>query len=284
MVTRRTTQRQYLLRPDRDIRQAFRYCLARAVQKSGVLLHAVVVMSNHYHIICTDPLGKLPVFTEELNKMVGRCLNNYHDRSENFWASGVQPSQVTLENEEDVLAETVYAIVNPVEAGLVRSHQEWPGELLFQPGRYQAKRPTFFFRQGRGKRTLPEKLELELVAPPIDSDPRVALRLVQDMVRAKERAIRAEFKQSGRAFLGAARIKARQPTDSPKTLAPRRLLSPKLAGKTKSVRIELIARFKLFVEEYRAARGRWLDGIRTVLFPPGTYAMRVRHAVRCADA
>ena len=67
MVTRRTTQRMFFLLPRKAVNQAFRYCLALAMLQSGVLVHAYCVMSNHYHIICSDPRGLLPKFTEVLN-------------------------------------------------------------------------------------------------------------------------------------------------------------------------------------------------------------------------
>lgn len=244
-------------------------------------MHAVVVLSNHYHIICTDAKGTLPVFTRELNRLVARCLNAYLARSESFWATSVQPSYVLLADEEAILAKTVYALVNPVAAGLVKSGADWPGELLFRPGRYLAKRPDFFFREQGA--ALPESLELELVPPPIGKDAQAAIEMVQDAVNTEERLLRARFKREGKSFLGATRVRSQQTTESPKTAAPRRKLSPKFACKDESRRLELIGWFKAFVQEYRAARKQWLSGIRTVLFPWGTYAMRVHHRVLCAE-
>jgi len=42
--------------------QIFTYCLAVAAKKAGILVHAIVVISNHYHIVCSDPKGRLPEF------------------------------------------------------------------------------------------------------------------------------------------------------------------------------------------------------------------------------
>ena len=75
LVTRRCTQRQFLLTPTtRQHVQAFAYCLAYAAIKTGVYIHAVIVMGNHYHIVVTDPHGVLPVFAELLNKLVAKCI------------------------------------------------------------------------------------------------------------------------------------------------------------------------------------------------------------------
>jgi hypothetical protein len=48
LVTRRCTQRQFLLRPSKLTNQIILYCLALAVARTGILLHAFVALSNHY--------------------------------------------------------------------------------------------------------------------------------------------------------------------------------------------------------------------------------------------
>ena len=137
MVSRRVTQRLFLLRPSRKTNQIFNYCLARAAQISGVRLHAVCVMSNHYHIICTDVRGLLPKFVAELNKLVAKCINASCGRWENLWAAGVQTSYVRLIDADAMIRESAYVLANPVSAGLVRYGREWPGVRLWQPGRYK---------------------------------------------------------------------------------------------------------------------------------------------------
>ena len=49
-----------MLRPDDALNNAFVYCLAIAAKKHGVLVHALGVMSNHYHLVLTGPEGVLP--------------------------------------------------------------------------------------------------------------------------------------------------------------------------------------------------------------------------------
>ena len=48
MVTRRCTQRQFLLLPTPIAKLVFGYCLALAQRYTGVLVHAATVVSNHY--------------------------------------------------------------------------------------------------------------------------------------------------------------------------------------------------------------------------------------------
>jgi putative transposase len=49
LVTRRTAQRQFLLKPCELTNNTFGYILAVAAARYRVLVHAVVVLSNHYH-------------------------------------------------------------------------------------------------------------------------------------------------------------------------------------------------------------------------------------------
>ena len=121
--------------------QIFTYCLAIAAEKYGILVHAITVLSNHSHIICSDPQGRLPEFMGDLHKLVAKCLNASMGRWENFWASE-KPSAVALEKEEDVWDKLVYTACNPVAAGLVAKAEKWPGPVAFFPGKtLHAKRP-----------------------------------------------------------------------------------------------------------------------------------------------
>ena len=62
LVSRRCIFRRFGLRPSRKINQIFEFCLARAAEKTGCLIHAYVGMSNHYHDVITDVDGNLPEF------------------------------------------------------------------------------------------------------------------------------------------------------------------------------------------------------------------------------
>ena len=78
LVTRNTVMSLFLLTPNQTVNQIFEYCLAWAANKYGVLLHAVSVESNHFHIELTDALGNLSDFVQELDRCVARCLLEYY--------------------------------------------------------------------------------------------------------------------------------------------------------------------------------------------------------------
>jgi REP element-mobilizing transposase RayT len=278
LVTRRCTQRQFLLVPKRRTTQIFHYCLAYAAQRTGVEVHAVIVMSNHYHLVVTDPRGVLPLFVECLNKLVAKCVNASLGRWENFWAS--EPaSYVQLLDVDAVIDKLAYLLANPVDAALVENGYEWPGLRLGRPGSYPTGRPDIFFRE---EGAMPMSLRLELTPPPGLAG-RQAQKRIKEAVAERECDARARVRREGRSFLGARAILRQNPFDSPRTIEPRRQLSPRIASRNKWLRIETLTGCAAFVRDHARALARWFEGKRTAVFPVGTYLMRIRHGVRCAE-
>lgn len=278
MITRRVTQRIYLLRPSPVVDNIVLYSIAVAARKYGMQLHSITVMSNHYHIVLTDPFGLLPDFERWCNSIIARALNAHYGRWENFWSTE-QSSHVQLVNAEDIVGKMVYAITNPVAAGLVSHGEKWPGIRMFSPGVRKISRPASFFDKAG---ELPEVVELEIVAPPLGLSSHQAYRLIRESVADKEAEIRAAFKAEGRSFLGAARVLAQKPFESPTTVEPRRELSPRVACRDKWHRIEILQRNKTFLAEYRGALSAWKRRIKDVLFPYGTFLMAQRFGVAIA--
>lgn len=279
LLSRRCTQRQFLLKPSAMTNAIFLYCLALAAEKTGVVVHAYCVMSNHYHAVVTDPFGRIPEFMEHLHKYVAKCMNASLGRWENFWATE-QPSLVALEDDADVLKRLVYTLTNPVEAFLVERCDKWPGlhstpeQLL--GGSVEAPRPDVFFRKDG---PTPEVASLAVTRPAIfeDLDDAAFAALLREAIASREDELRAQAKAQRIRFLGLRRVRAQKHSDTPQTVAPRRHLSPRVAAANKWRRIEALRRLRGFLAEYRAAWEQWRQGLRDVLFPPGTYAL-VRHA------
>lgn len=272
LITRRTTQRQFFLRPSPTVNKVLLYCIAVAARRYGLRIHTVTAMTNHYHMVVTDPRGRLPDFERWLNSMVARALNSHYGRWENFWAPE-QPSNVQLIDAADVLRKVVYTLSNPVAAGLVSHGDSWPGIRLFVPGVHKVRRPDGFFDEDGD---LPEFELLEIVPPPLGMSKSETLRAVCEAVAASEAAIRSTFRAAKRRFLGAQRVLAQSVMSAPASVAPRRQLSPRLAAHTTPLRIEAIRRLKQFVADYRAAFVAWKNKVSNVLFPYGTFAMAQR--------
>ncbi len=277
LVTRRGAQRQLLLTPSPSTNAIFLYVLALAAHRFGVLVHGFCVMSNHYHLVVTDPDARLPAFGQYLDSLVARAVNASLGRWESFWAPSSY-SAVALSTPEDVLDKAAYVLANPVAAGLVRHAREWPG--VWSPpeaiggAAVPARRPETFFRKNG---YLPESINLELSAPPgFDSAEQFRV-LLTDAVHAREAAHGAD----ARSFVGAARVRAQSPWARPNGGERRRTMNPRVAARDKWRRLETLSRLATFLGEYRQAWRVWTSGVRDVVFPAGTYAMRVAHGVAC---
>ena len=112
MITRRCTQRQFLLHPDKETNNAFIYCLAEAAQRFRIDVLLPIAMANHHHTVIYDRHGTVPAFTEHFHKMLAKSQNAYRGRWENFWSSE-QVCVVRLVDAADVMRKLVYAATNP---------------------------------------------------------------------------------------------------------------------------------------------------------------------------
>lgn len=282
-MTRRCTQRQFLLKPSARTNELVRYCLALAAQRTGVLLHAVCFLSNHWHGVVTDPLARLPEFLERFHRLFARAQNASLGRWENLWSSD-KPSVVHLISDQDILDKMAYTIANPTAAGLVRSPNEWPGVITLRIGeRRTVKVPDAFFDP---EGDLPDSVELELTRPPIypqldhNALGRYLLAAVEHHVRQARRALAAQ----GRKFLGAKAVRQQPFTALPKSVELRRNPSPRIAAQHAPERVQAIRDMLAFVRAYRQAWTAWRDGKRDTVFPLGTYALRIYARVACAPA
>ncbi len=281
LVTRRCSQRQFLLRPSKMVNEVFSYLLAVAAERYAIDVHAYCVLSNHFHLLVTDRHARLPAFHQFLDGLVARALNAWLGRWESFWAPNSY-SAVRLVSPEDVVSKAAYALANPVAAGLVRSGRDWPGlwsaPELVGAGPREVARPTHFFSP-RG--TMPAKASLALVPPPgfasaEDFRDRVAAELT--VLAAK-----AVAERKGE-FLGARKVLAQKPTCRPLPGEPRRVLNPRIGARDKWKRIEALGRLVEFLAAYRVAFRALRAGLRDVRFPAGTYRLRVLGAVACEGA
>ena len=97
----------------------------------------------------------------------------------------------------------------------------------------------------------------------------------------KEKEAAERLRREGRKFLGERRVLTQDPYDSPTSWEKRRGLRPTFASRDKWKRIQLIALLEGFYARYREALAAWRKGDREVVFPFGTYWMRVFHGARC---
>ena len=276
MVTRRTAQRMFLLRPEKTVNAIFEYCLAEAAARHGIVPIAWTVMSNHYHAIVHDPKGTLPAFLEQLHKMVAKCLNAHHGRWENFWSTE-ETCCTRLVTRDDILDKVVYVLTNPVTARLVDSAAQWPGATSWSiMGRKPVtrRRPHVFFKKEGSK--MPEEVALRAAVPPMLKGAAASrwVSRVRDAVAARESELADERRKKNLSLVGRKNVLATNPLSAPKTKTRHRKLRPALACKDK----ELMAQSRETLREFWSTYKEVLEKFRKdrdVKFPVGTYRMRM---------
>lgn len=270
LITRRCTQRQFLLRPDPATNNAFTYCLIEAAQRCKISVLMSCAMSNHHHTVIFDRLGKYPEFLEHFHKMFARSQNALRGRWENFWSSE-QVCVVRLVDREDVINKLVYTATNPVKDHLVERVHHWPGvnglHALLTGRHLRAVRPRHFFRPAG---PMPAMVEMSLSIPSELGPAAEILEQLRQRVRAVEEETAAERRRTGSRVCGRRAVLKQSWRGYPSTEAPRRDLRPRVAAQSKWARIEALLRDQMFLVEYTKARRSWRAGC-TVLFPPGTY-------------
>ncbi len=284
LVSRRCTQREFLLKPSVLTSLIFKFVLAVAAARYGVLIHSVCVMSNHFHLVLTDPRANLPDFSRLLDGVVAKALNALYGRWENFWAPSSY-SAVALVSPEDIVEKVAYTLANPATAGLVEHGREWPGvwsdpRSIGEPGEVIERPGHYFAKDG----SMPEREELVFSAPPGFDSVETFQAQVIARVNELEQAASAEREARRATVPGPSRILKQKHTDRPDSGEPRRVLNPRVAGKDKWKRIEALGRLVSFLESHRDALLRFCHGERNVVFPRGTYLMRVRFGVACASS
>jgi putative transposase len=281
LVSRRCAERRFFLRPSRTTSQVFLYLLAVAAQRFGIEIHAFCVLSNHFHLVVTDPDAQLPAFHQFLDALVARAVNAFLGRWEAFWAPNSY-SAVRLLTPADVVDKAAYVLANPVDAGLVATGSAWPG-LWSAPewiggAALEVRRPKHFFDPDGG---MPEVVTLRLTPPPGFESAEEFREELGEALAAREQDARKRHRARG-GFLGVARVLAQKPTARPGSKEPRRNLNPRVAGRDKWKRIEALGRLVEFVRAYRDAWAARCAGAVDVVFPYGTYLLRVLHGVPCA--
>jgi putative transposase len=285
LITRRIHKRQLLLKPERRLNRLIEYIVAVFAKRHGVRVHAICVMSNHWHAVCSDPLGRIVEFERDVHAFIARAVNAMHGEFESIWAR--EPScRVACLNPADIIDKIAYTLANPVAAHLVAHGKNWPGLRRSWPDRPRTiERPTGFFRDEEAGGAWPETAQLELHRPPdhdhLSHDELASLLL--DRVEERERAARDAAKAAGKTFLGRHGVLAQSrkafATSSERRFAPR----PTVSTRSRWARIERLQQDRAWLAAYRASRERLCAGDTQVRFPYGTWKLRVYYHAPCEE-
>ena len=129
-VTSRCLQAQYLLRPDKEMTKRFGYWLGRALKRHpGIELFAAVQMSNHFHFVLKAATSELASFMAYFEANLAKAINQLRKRTGTVFHRRYSAEPILDEAAFD--DRILYTVINPVRAGLVRSHEQWPGVILY---------------------------------------------------------------------------------------------------------------------------------------------------------
>ena len=280
MVQRRVVHRLFFLKPTALTLNIFAYCLAYAALEAGIRIHEFIVMSNHYHIVFTDLDGRMPKFQQILNAFVARALNACHGRVGTFWERE-SFSAPELPEDEDVIDKCVYALTNPCSADLVARARDWPGLsswALDYGHALLATRPSFFGED------MPATLELRLVRPAVM--PELSDQELRDEIRRRtierERHLADERRAARRTVMGAEAVLRQSIDDRPRSRTEHSGARRSVSTRNYWARVECLQRDADWLCRYREALARYVAGVRDVMFPFGTYLMKVRFWVCCS--
>lgn len=102
-------------------RQAFMGCLFEACEKAGWVLHAYVLMSNHYHLALETPDGNLVEGMRWLQSTFANRFNRYRGESGHVFQGRYKA--LVVEDGAGLGAVAHYIHLNPVRAGIVKIEQ-----------------------------------------------------------------------------------------------------------------------------------------------------------------
>ncbi|MGB5192623.1 MAG: transposase [Polyangiales bacterium] len=285
MITRRTLRRHHLFRPDPAIRRLYLYTLAVCARQFGILVHAVILMSTHEHLIVTDTKGCFPRFLRELHRLMSLGTKVLRKWEGPVW-DHEQTSVVRLLTEQAMIEKLAYVMANPVQAGLVRKARDWPGITVLpqELGRrtWTLNRPDLYFRADNPQ--WPETIALSLTLPPVLAQRYAAQEVreaVDEELACHERRAHEEVKKRGWRFLGAQRIRRLSPYRRATSFELLRDRNPTFAvgRRQRKLFFQAVAELRAFRRAYRDALTQWRQGLRSVVFPQGTWCMCQMHGV-----
>ncbi len=288
LITRRILRRHHLLRPDATITQLLVYALAVSSRRYGIEVHALCAMSTHLHLVVTDINGVLPRFLQFFHRIAALGTKVLRTWEGPVW-DHEPTSAVRLLTRAALVEKIAYVLANPVAAGLVQHANEWPGAKVdvgeLGRGVLHAIRPSAYLDPENPQ--WPKEVTLPLALPPvIEQDSAEAFRReVTTELKRLEALAHAEARRQGLRFLGAERASKVSPCKRATSFEALRDRNPTFAvGRDQGDPWRIAgAAVRAFRASYRAALERWRAGIRSVVFPAGTWWMRTFHGASVTD-
>ncbi|MEM9556723.1 MAG: hypothetical protein AAGC60_20860 [Acidobacteriota bacterium] len=286
-ITQRTIQGRYLFRPSPRLNALIVGCLARAQKYTECRVHAVAVLSTHFHLYASfDTVEQMAGFMCHLKTNLSKEVGRLHDWEHSLFDGRYRSIPVSdeCEAQEERLR---YILSQGAKEGLVLSPRDWPGVHSANTltdgeplrGVWIDRTRLYAARQRKGTVdeqdfTVEEELELTPIPcwAPISAQAR--RERVEVMLRQIENETLAMHEKAGTVPFGATAIRRRQPHERPRSRLARSR-KPRFHAASKHVRDRLVEGFREFVAAYRIAAERLAAGDRLVMFPENCFPPRL---------
>jgi hypothetical protein len=257
-------------------------CIAEAQKHTAARVHAVAVLSNHFHLLASfDEVEKMAKFMCHLKANLSKKLAKIHGWSGPMYPGRYKHVPVTDEPEAQ-LARLHYLLSQGAKEGLVASPLDWPGvhsARALLEGRTlrgaRVDRRALHARRRRGEEVsevdVLEEIELELEPIPAlaSMGAEERRRAISEVVRLIEEETEAMHRHEGTSPAGAETVLGRSPRE--RTKPPKKRPLPWVHAHRRSEREKWIEARRLFEVAYRSAADRLRNGEREVEFPPNSF-------------
>lgn len=279
-VSNRTLQGRFLLTPNRDMTAIILGVLGRAQALYGVVIHAFIFLSDHYHMLVTSKNGKqladfVGYFDGNVAKEAGK-LGDWHGK---FWGQRYQAIPVSDEEEAQV-ARLKYIFSNGCKEGLVASPRDWTGASAVNALRKGASKikGIWYNRTKEYRARLAGRHEMFPSIETVTVTPLPCWRnLSHGTIRSRVTGLIKEIEQETRKMhleqrtspAGMSRVLAKHPHSRPKSM--KRSRAPLFHAASGAARKKFREAYYSFVEYYRQASDRVKAGDMSVQFPLGSF-------------
>lgn len=279
MLTRRTHQgRHWLLNDKQDTYHNISgYNYALAITRTNQQPHGVMTMSNHHHLIQTDPDATRSKFMQQFHQSQTRCINHQRDREDSLWSASA-PGDMAILTTESIKKALLYTWLNPVKAGLVEKVDDW-AHFTILPKHWGKpmtfNRPDYFSAKNKN---IPPTITIVPMPPPGFQNMPVekAISLFEGWIAEEEQRYAEKRKRTNASVEGMRRIYKQKPSGRPKIKRPRNKLNPRFACSHKKRSAAAIKTMRTFWSDYRRCM-TLARANKPVTFPSGTLHMARFH-------
>ncbi|NJO55950.1 MAG: hypothetical protein HC834_05845 [Rhodospirillales bacterium] len=286
-ATIRTEGCHFYLKPTPAVRDVVLGVIGKAQEKYGMVIHAVVAMSDHMHyLLSPKDTQQQALFFAFVNANIAKELKRlFKLEGSHFWD---RPFRAIVVSEEPAaqIRRLRYNLQHGVKEDLVERPSQWPGvhsakALLGEEELIGTwfDRTAYYWACHRRKPDEPAvdedafktryKVELSPLPCLADLTDDQRHQVVREMLDDIEELARADRKKRGVQVLGVAKILS-QPVDArPKN--PKKSPAPSFHTASKEAFKQLIGAFREFCYAFREAAEKLKSGNWAVSFPPGSF-------------